>query len=200
MKIFLIVIILVTFFVGGLYALNSYIYNEKQADNDTVEEDGMVWEQYENRDLGLFFQYRTAPDGYVLIPQSTTSADPISLANMVLVNKSEHEELLATEVPREGPPAISFQIFSNPAKLTPLEWVKANPTLSNVDLARTAIEEKEFNGVPAVRYTTDGLYQNDTILASNNGNIYLITGSYDNSDSVVRQDFLEMLQYISFSK
>lgn len=190
MKTLLIVITTVLLLVGSFYAFNSYIYNEKQADP-------AVFETYVNEEFGLSFEYRTEPDGYVLIPQNTATFEDGSILRIILVNKKEYEEIIATDVPREGPPSITFSVFENLEDSTPHEWVEANSTVSNIQLIRGDMEEIDFNGTPTVRYTTDGLYQNDNIVASNDGRIFLITGSYDNPESVVRYDFLEILNSVS---
>jgi len=167
---------------------------------DEFGRNGETWKRYRNDDLGISFEYRTEPEGYVLIDQHENYGgyDSDELIEAVsLFNKREYAELLASTAPREGPPSITVLVFDNPSRHEPLEWVEANSLFSNIALATSEIEAIQFSGNAAVRYIGDGLYTNDIIVAENNGRIYLISGSYSVEDSPIREDFIRMLEYIS---
>lgn len=172
-----------------------------ESDPETFDRDGETFSRYRNDDLGLRFEYRTEPDGYLLVDQSMQEVPSEELVEFVsLFNEEEYREVFASDVPREGPPGITFMVFGNPEGYTAREWVEENQMMSNYrpdgGLPSTELEEIEFSGNPAVRYTYDGLYTNDTIVAHNNGRIYFISGSYFDEESDIRQDFLEMLEHI----
>jgi len=156
------------------------------------------WSRYRNDDLGVRFEYRVEPDGYILIDSEYGGPSPENFVEYIsLFNKSEYLELLDSDVPREGPPGISLIIFENPNNYSPREWVENEKMLSNISLLIGQISEIEFSGVSAVRYKYDGLYTNESIVALNNGKIYMFTGAYFDEESVIRKDFLEMLEHIS---
>lgn len=169
-----------------------------ETDREFFSRDGQQWERYRNDDLGIRFEFKTEPDGYILIEQNV---DTVAYTNLVtylsLFDTDAYAELLASTEPREGPPAISVLIFDNPDNLTPAEWIQVEPQISNINLALSEIMHLTFLGLPAVRYMSDGLFVNDTVVAENNGRIYMISGSYDQEGSAIRSDFLEMLTYVS---
>ncbi len=169
-----------------------------ETDHEQISRDGESWTRYRNDDLGLRFEYRVEPDGFTLVEQDESVTGHAALVEHVtLVRTDEYIELLTSSVPREGPPAITVMVFDNPSALTPREWATENPNVSNSTRTLSAMREVSFSGVPAVRYTSDGLYATDTIIAANNGRIYLIAGSYIDEASTLRADFLAMLEYVS---
>jgi len=171
-----------------------------ETDQEAFMRNGETWSRYRNDDLGIRFEYRVDPNGYVLIDQRDNyrGYDNSALVEAVsLFDKKEYAELLASTEPREGPPSITVLVFDNPSRHEPLEWVEANRLFSNIALATSEIKTIQFSGNTAVRYTADGLYTNDIIVAENNGRIYLISGSYSEEDSPIRRDFINMLQYFS---
>ena len=165
---------------------------------DEFGRNGEMWKRYRNDDLGISFEYRTEPDGYILIEQDENEPEDARVLEYVsLFNKKEYLELIVSSVPREGPPGISVLVFENPEGYTANDWVTQNTMFSNVGLAISDIETTTFAGASAVRYMTDGLYVNDNIVADHGGRIYMISGSYAVEDSPVREDFIDMLQYFS---
>jgi len=169
-----------------------------ETDAESFSRGNERWTRYRNDDLGIRFEYRTEPSGYILVEHDDNlSFHEDMLENISLFDKKEYAELLASSVPREGPPGISVLIYRNSSNYSVNEWVQEESLLSNIGLSLTSPSEFEFSGVPAVRYTVDGLHTSDTIVALNNGLIYYISGSYSVENSQIRKDFLEMLDHIS---
>lgn len=171
-----------------------------ETDEVQIMRNGETWERYRNDDLGLRFEYRSEPDGYMVIErdeQNDTAGYENVVKYIVVSNKREYEEMMASESPREGPTAITITIVKNTENLSVGEWIQAEPRLSNIDLAMTPIMDVDHEAVPSVRYTINGLYSADVIVSSNNGRIYMFSGAYGSEDSAIRLDFLEMLDYVS---
>jgi len=171
-----------------------------ETDHEAFMKNGETWSRYRNDDLGIRFEYRVEPNGYVLIDQreNYSGYDSDELIEAVsLFNKREYAELLASTAPREGPPSITVLVFDNSEELDPNTWAETHSLFSNIALATSEIKTIQFSGNTAVRYIADGLYTNDVIVAENNGRIYLIFGSYSVEDSPIREDFIRMLEYIS---
>ena len=172
-----------------------------ETDHEEFTRDGQTWTRYRNDDLGIRFEYRIAPDGYLLIEHEGIEypSDDV-IEHVSLFNKEEYLELVTSSVPREGPPGITIMVFDNPEGYSAREWAEEETTMSNYRTDSPSVselEEIDFSGVSAVRYTYDGLYTNDTIVALNNNRIYFISGGYFDENSAIRQDFLEMLDYTS---
>lgn len=153
---------------------------------------------YKNDDLGISFEYRVRPDGYILIEQDKTQVPhPDTVLFVSLFNEREYQELMASSVPREGPPNISVLVFDNPKNQGARAWADSNGMISNIGAALSGISETTLAGVPAIRYLADGLYVNEIIIASNNNRIYFLVGSYIDENTPIRKDFLEMLNNFS---
>jgi len=166
---------------------------------DTLETDREVfvrndeeWKRYRNDDLGVRFEYRTSPHGYLLIEHEDAASD-VSLS---LFNKEEYAEMLGSGIAREAPPSIAIRIFENAANVLPREWAYEHTGDSNIALASN-IRDVTFAGVAGIRYTVDGLYTSDVLLLLNNGRVYLLSGEYHDNSSSVRNDFLEILTHVS---
>ncbi len=169
-----------------------------ETDREFFTRNGEEWQRYRNDDLGLRFEYRITPEGYLLVEQDELQVPSDTLIEYVsLFDRKEYAALLESTEAREGPPAISILVFENPDALTAREWIEAERILSNIQLVQGDIRTYTISGVDAIRYTTDGLYTNDTIVAENNGRIYMISGSYAQEDSSIREDFLDMLMHFS---
>jgi hypothetical protein len=169
-----------------------------ETDRESFTRDGEEWSRYRSDDFGIRFEYRSSPDGYILVERDASEdLGNDVVANLSLFNQKEYLELLESSTPREAPPSIAVLIFNNPLNYTPEEWVEKESLISNKNLATSAISKTEFAGVPAVRYTIDGLYPSDVIVALNNNHIYYISGSYSDVDSMIRKDFLDILTHFS---
>ena len=172
-------------------------WDRLETDREEFSRNGETWSRYRNADLGVRFEYRLEPDGYALVQQDIEELPSDEVVESVsLFNSEEYQELLASDIPREGPPSISLIVFENPDNLSLKQWAEES-LVSAFSQAIGEIQELEFSGVPAIRYTYDGLYMTEVTIAHNSGRIYLFSGSYLDEDSAIREDFLEMLEYIS---
>ncbi|MDD2934850.1 MAG: hypothetical protein PHX25_00020 [Candidatus Pacebacteria bacterium] len=168
-----------------------------ETDREQFERNNQLWTRYRNDDLGIRFEYRLNPDGYILIDSKNQWTDENVVESLNLFNKKEYEELLESDIPREYPPSISVLIFKNSKNYSVKEWIEKEKMISNIEFAVSEIEELDFSGSPAVRYKISGLYENEILVVLNNGLIYYINGAYLEEDSQIRKDFLEMLDHFS---
>lgn len=168
-----------------------------ETDREQFERNKQLWTRYRNDDLGIRFEYRLDPDGYVLIDSKNQWTNKDVVESLHLFNKKEYEELLASKSPREYPPSISVLILKNSKNYSVREWAEKEKMISNIEFAVSNIEEINFSGSPAVRYKISGLYENEILVILNNGLIYYIDGAYLQEDSQIRKDFVEMLNYFS---
>ena len=170
-------------------------WDRLETDHERFNKGTELWTRYRNDDLGIRFEYRIEPDGYLLVENNKSEVPQEDiLKSLSLFNKKEYADALASNIPRELPPSISILIYNNPHGYTPLQWAGAERMVSGLDLIHSTATPIQFAGVSATRYTTDGLYTNDVIVALNNKLIYYISGSWITEDSPIRKDFLAMLQ------
>ncbi len=98
----------------------------------------------------------------------------------------------------EGPATIDVHVYKNTDRLAPSVWASANPLLSNIELARSDIEEGAVDGANAVRYLVDGLYLIETAIVAQGTMIYVVTGGYVSEDDWTYLDFEDFLNSIEF--
>lgn len=150
---------------------------------------------------GLTFTYRISPDGYQLQTDGFQfSEDSSFISGVLLTNKKESAELPLNDVPRESSPAIKFRVYTNPEKLSPMEWTKKNGTESNYELAAAEPVEITVATANAVGYTTDGSYLTDTYVVEYDDHILVITGEYIDTESAIYTDLEELVKTISFAR
>lgn len=167
-------------------------------ENTTFQRGDELLRAYENNQVGLRFEYRVEPDGYILIDQEEEYvSDETLVEHISLFDTSDYLELVVSSVPREGPPGITVFMFSNPTNRSPEEWVNANERFSNIQLALTDIVDTTVSGMPAVRYTTDGLYTTDNVVVTHENHSIMFSGGYAYEDAVIRDDFEELLNSVS---
>ena len=115
---------------------------------------------YINSSYGFSFTY---PSIYKL-----TTREGDSHFEVVLVNKKESEQ------PRsEGPTSINIHVYDN---ILLEDWLKKNE--SNFSLAIDSGSTILFQGMQALQYSWDGLYQGKTIAFSRGGDVFALTGTY----------------------
>ncbi len=205
-KIFLGIVVIVGLLVVGFFALNSYIYNEKQADEEVLvreEDDVANYSTITDREAGFSFEYKTSPDGYVV--EDTTENpgevpdDTMPLRVYTVINAREKAELEASEPGREGPPAMQLAIYQNDNNQSASTWVDTFEAQSNINLVTGEVNrDAVVGGANAVRYTTDGLYMSENAVVAHGDFVYHFSGSYLENDSVMHQDFKALVDSIAF--
>ena len=189
MTIWRIILLPVAIFIIGF----SVFLSQKSDDATTysVKEDSVV---------GLSFKYRTSPDGYTLNEHLADAlADPSFVKVFSLMPTGDYESFIKNEEASEGPASIEIAVFKNLDNQTALEWVEANPSLSNVGLLSGTINRNfAVAGKKAVRYLVDGLYLTDTVAVANERLVYIFSGAFLDESSLTRKDFRPLLDSVKF--
>lgn len=204
-KLLTVTLVAIVVLVGCFFVFNSYIYQEKQAD-DVVSESPLrdvYLSHFEDRSIEIAFDYPDGPDGYVIDDLSEFIGEEpqgIEVTKVYrIMNAKEKLELENSEGGREGPPAIQLIVFINEQKQSASMWVDAFPAFSNIKLVMGEIDrDAVVGGANAVRYTTDGLYVSDNVAIANGDFIYHFSGSYLEADSLIHQDFKGIIDSIRF--
>jgi len=178
--------------VSGFFALNAYIYNEKQEGGETTETATLSG-------TALSFSYRGDPYGYRLDSLTPRSGDEASFIGAAVLMLESDFEAMQGAAPGESPPTITIAAYRNPANLTPATWAGEYPQFSNLPLMVGEARETTIAGAPAIRYLVDGLYRMDTVLVAHRTTIYLISGGFLEEDSLVRRDFETFVESLSLA-
>lgn len=141
---------------------------------------------------GLSFTY---PADYIAI--TPEFPDEAAQEVVTLFTKSDYEELQASTEPREGPTAISLQVFSNEANLAPQEWVAQNAGLANYSEALAAPRAVSVDDQDALRYRFTGLYEGDAVAVAHGGYLYLFSVTWMDAAAEIRGDFESVLASVS---
>lgn len=96
------------------------------------------------------------------------------------------EESAVTDTPRVG-------------RVTRLQnWATDNQNLTSFNQAKNTPEVVDLDGVNALYYEADGLYQQQIYLAAYKGNIYMFVGQYDAESDPIYQQFKDLMTKVSF--
>jgi eight-cysteine-cluster-containing protein len=195
------VIITLLIIAGGFLVLNSYIHNEKRDDNTQgsgqFKRGSEKWMRYQSEELGLVFEYREEPDGYLLQEIARGTEDPNFIKEYILTLKKDYEDLKNREG-GEGPPTINVFVFKNTEKQWPQAWADDHRGVSNIGLKQGNAIETAVAGAKAIRYNSDGLYLSDNVVIAHDKYIFVISGAYLEEDSIIRNDFEPFLNSIKF--
>ncbi len=203
----MVVLLVVILLALGLYFINSLPPDEESSatpstespvDTGNTEEDvpATATQTYLDPEIGLSFTYKSGSEGYVLDTLEGTESNNIK--NLRLVSTVD-SALLNDGGAHDGPPTILIRVFEKGATEDPEEWAREYAAISNLNLIMGEIDETELAGASAIRYTIDGLYPTDTVIAIKGEFVYVISGSYLDSDSPTKKDFDPLLRTIEFN-
>ncbi|WP_343082518.1 hypothetical protein [Ostreiculturibacter nitratireducens] len=146
---------------------------------------------------GFRFTFRVEPAGYAAVP-ATDGQSPDLMYGLSLMVRDDLDTFSEDAGARDGPKSITIEIYDNSPHLHAPVWVDRNKTKSHVDLARSPIEETVLAGANAVRYRTDGLYQNEHIVAAHDSKIFVFTVAYDSLEDDIYLNFIDLLSTFEF--
>ncbi len=167
--------IIVVAVIISLYVRGSGVANPNPS--ETTPSSVSTEKNYTNRQFGIAFTY---PEKYVLSEQEV--ADPKRPYHaIVLIDKKD----IPIPEQGEGPTAITLSVYPNLSKQTLLQWYKTpnGPGFGSTDFATTTIQE-----IPAITYTSTGLYEFDSTAFIHGEYIVVASVGYINVDDVIRTD------------
>jgi hypothetical protein len=166
------------------------------SNNKNIRSSDDQLETYSRADIGLEFDYRTGPSGYVLDERIPADLGE-ELIRFIILHQAKDTQS-ETPVGSEGAPVISIAVLANPAKQFPGVWAEAHLPYSNINLKSGPVEETVVGGANAIRYVADGLYASENVIVAHGGNIYVITGQFLDQNSNLRSDFTPLVESIRF--
>lgn len=152
---------------------------------------------FNDEEMGLFFSYSNK---YLLREIYEGELEEDLIRAFYLINKKEYDELKNSTEPREGPPVINISIFRNPRDLSASDWVRLEPSLSNIVLIVGEVLSDTISNLPAVRYKTDGLYQANNVVISVNKLIFMFSGSFIDRNSEIYIDYYKLIESLKIEQ
>ncbi|MEK9131414.1 MAG: hypothetical protein AAB447_00715 [Patescibacteria group bacterium] len=155
---------------------------------------GSFMNQYLSSEFGIEFFY---PKNYFLETKEFGNAERRHVAIILTEDTKENKAVREGRAPgREGPVAITFDLYQNPEGGTPLQWVKGNNN-SNYKLSSTGtIRNTIVASESAVAYSFSGLYEADATAFAHRGYMVLATVTYLTPEDQIRKDFTALLKTV----
>ena len=187
--------------VGAFFALNSYIYSQKQIPNpDVVVQNESTYTEVTNEKSGLTFSYRSDVTGYEL---KTLGAEMSGLSEFVTGYQMTSKADLASmaETPwGEGPATIDVRVYKNNQALSLMEWAQTHAVETNIEFAFELPTSTTIAGEEAIVFKADGLYASNVYLVENDGFIIMFTGWYVDESDIIVTDFKDVLTSVRLSE
>jgi hypothetical protein len=151
---------------------------------------------YRSELYGYSFEYRTAPEGYLVQRIESPESYGKLLEGIVLILNEDYQSIERGEREGgEGPPTINVFLFENPEGYLPLEWLEAYPQFSNLGLQLSEPTQTVVAGKEAFTYEADGLYVSRNFIFSDDSNrIFFLSGSFMDRDSRLYGDFGDVVE------
>ncbi|OHA81476.1 MAG: hypothetical protein A2675_03320 [Candidatus Yonathbacteria bacterium RIFCSPHIGHO2_01_FULL_51_10] len=179
-------------FLGGTYLYQARSIGAKP---DNINEQVYGTKTYRSEVFGFAFEYS---DKYFL--ETREIGDGGEGHSVVSLTEDTEENRLVREGKspgREGPVAITFDVYQSPDQPDSLDWVKKNPA-SNFEPLGRDITEVVVAGKPAISYHWSGLYEADAIAVANNDYMLVMTATYIFPEDEIRADFSETVNTVKF--
>jgi hypothetical protein len=157
---------------------------------------------YINLKYGFSFAH---PADYFVIEMNRGTAERDHYQIVLLADtKENHDVVEGRTTGRDGPVAITFDLYQNNLdKQTPESWIKGESS-SNYKLSSDGkIEETLVDEAPALKYHWSGLYEADNVVFEHGGYIVSVVVMYITPDDPIRKDFgiiLDSVKLSNFSK
>lgn len=201
----------------ALVGFGAYYYSSHKTGDEAAIAAG---ETVTNKDLDLTFKYPGGENGFELL-QPNGSEKGI-LKSYLLIPKADYQSYKTTEGATEAPAGMNVFILALPdndatssmsttpatttststprvSRLTELQdWANKNGTFTSINRAKAAPETVEIDGVKALHYQADGLYQQDIYLVSYKGRAYMFVGQYNDMKDITYTSFQELIKSVSF--
>lgn len=157
-------LLIVTVILGfAALALGSYLFLYRSPIPVPVRiEEAPEGQKYENGAYGISFEYGS---GYFLKERDAGTAERPQLAIILVEDTQENREVLEGRAPepRDGPTAISIDVYPNPDRLTAEDWVRADMNWT----VRTSEAAPIGRGsIAGVTYSWSGLYEGKTVIVT----------------------------------
>ena len=184
----LLVVVLLLFAVGS-YSFWKLTYHPNPG---TVVE---TLKKYTDEILGISFLYPNYPTSYYLEKKDLSTGERLRYTLVLIEDTEENRQLRKgkSPTPREGPTAITIDLFQNNLdKQTAIDWVKGSSD-SNFKLGDQTYSSATIDQMEAVRYRWSGLYEGESVVAADEKWIYMLSVTYLTPQDRIRPDFSKVV-------
>jgi hypothetical protein len=147
---------------------------------------------YENSDVGLTFNYKKSPNGYLLMTDGYDFSTSTQFVTGALLIDATAES--------DRPPVTMLRVYKNPDGATPIAWAESNQseTLIHRTLAEPALIA--VGREDAIGFTLRGPYLMDVYVVAFGEYVLVINGEYEEYDSESFRDIDDLVRTIVFTK
>jgi hypothetical protein len=189
----------------ALFGFAYYYFVAKPVDITTLPTETRT-----NTDVGISFSYPAGDDGLTLVepPRDTT---PGLKAAYLLMPTKEYDDFIKSTEAREAPATIGVFVYALDTatstassgeridRITRLQnWAMDNNVLTSFSQAKNTPDVIEVDGLKALHYQADGLYQQNIYLASYKNQVYMFVSQYNEEADITRTAFDSFIQSIIF--
>lgn len=159
-----------------------------------------------NKELGISFSYPSGVDGFTLLEPN--GGDKGMVKAYLIIPSVEYESYKNGDT-AEAPAGMNVFVFAigdakatssaSSTRISELQnWATDNNTLTQFKQAKNTPDIVELDGVKALHYQTDGLYQQDIYLVSYKARVYMLVGQYNEQTDVTYTAFQDLIKSILF--
>ena len=159
-----------------------------------------------NTELSFSFSYPKGSDAFTLLEPNGT--DKGIIKSYIMMPTAAYEGYKNSG--GDAPAAMNVFVFNlqgknatsseTDSRITELQnWAADNSTLSSIKQAKTTPDVVALDGIKALHYQADGLYQQDIYLVSYKGYVYMFVGQYDKQTDSTNTAFQDLIKTISFN-
>ncbi len=154
--------------------------------------------RYTREDLGIAFDYKTGVGGYALRNLQPTGPEGLGCSREFhLVRNADVATAQYSDSITDGAPQITILVCNS--DLAPEAWATKHTNYSFFDLKEGAVVDLTLSGAIGVKYFYHGLFPTNLYVLSHRGRVYLISGNYEQEDSVLYRDFFTLLGTLQFT-
>jgi hypothetical protein len=188
----------------------SYVVYGDYAKDQTVV--AVAKETINRPDLGLSFSYPSGEEAFSMVESMATTTGSL-LQAFVMMPSQEYFDFQESKEARETPAAMSVFVFKDDQATTTttgtttvridrsqrlISWATDNTNFTSYTRPLTPPVVTEIDGVEALHYRADGLYQQDVYLVSYQGNIYMFVTQFNAETDLTYTTFQELISSVSF--
>ncbi len=191
-------------------ALIAIFFVRPMLQNRTVST--VVNEKIERPELNIAFTFPSGEDAYTYIEPMKVEGENKPVGAFIMMESKAYEVMQDPSFVGETPPSMSIFVFDEVEatstvssstesidRMTKLRnWAMENTSLTSYNLALSAPEEVEIDGVKALHYKADGVYLQDVYVAFYSNKFYLIVGQHNGEEDSQHGVFQELIRSVTF--
>lgn len=156
-------------------------------------------------DFGNFtFSYLAGEEAYTLVepPIPTTTSTGLQKVYIIL-NTQDYIAFEDSSI--DAPPTVSIFVFKRKesneegTRLEKMQsWVEQFSQFSSYPLRIDEPEIIDIDGIPTMRYHTEGTYKQEVYVSSYGGMIYVFVGQYQNESDKIHNMFINLIDSVVY--